>query len=229
MRSRAFTLIEILISMALQLFLISMVLVFFSNFSRVFKQQIKLLGTQEEILLASYLLRQEITHAGYWGCQSLAPDQGIQIQSDQSFSIRHASLNTIELNTMPNQETLIVPSHPINPRHEWMIADCQQSERFEIQSFKDNGQQLIIRLTHPLKHHYIKRSLIAPVEVISFYLKKKPGRTQLMMKRRREPPQVLMDEVSDMKIHRKKGDPKYFYINLTVSHGSFVIAARQRN
>lgn len=218
-KSRGLTLLELLIGIALQCFLASIVVVVLANFSRHYAQQLRILKTQQQLLTSIYLLREEIHHAGYWGCQTLPIDLALSFPGKHHMRIQHANTDGAKLIEMQNSSTLVVTDNRLNIKHTWMIADCKHQETFEIVEAHSHQGKRLITTRHPLRYRYFKQSIVAPVETLEFY----QSGMKLLMQRQFEAPLVLIDKITDLSLVRANQDPQYLTVKITIGAKQYVL------
>jgi hypothetical protein len=225
---RGFTLIEVLLSLMLQVLILSVLVTISTNLLRVFKQLYAQMHLQQQVLQASYLLRDEISHAGYWGCRSF-DRAAITLHSPQHVTIVRAHRYGAHLVAMPNQHTLVVPSRRINRHHRWMISDCFSQQEFLIKRVRAGKGQLRLITEHALGHHYLKQSYLAPIVTTQFYTRQQLGYFQLFFKYNHEPPQLLIDKLTAFSMLRTAEDSRLLQIRFRTALGENTIVVQQRN
>jgi len=186
-RENGITLIELMIAMALGLFVLASLVVLYVSAEKNIMAQEALISIEENTQIAFQLLRKNIRTAGYIGCPSLTKTfsvknypltiwhkiEGYQDNKSDVITVRQASTQSADvLVPMYDQSIMVVSSKPVFHQGDLLlISNCQSAEAFTVKnvfSQKDGIQKIIINT--PLSRLYEERAEVSHLESHTYFI-----------------------------------------------------------
>lgn len=184
-QSRGSILIELMISVAIGLLLLSGLTEIYLSLIRANQLQTDLLAIATDAESALTLLHQDISHAGYIGCAKLASDFPLQshtalvltpqtkiIGEDHRITVRYATFSSINLlESMTNPSRLIISNEiAFKAGDIVLISNCARAEIVEIATVLHHADEQILILAKPLNFLFEENAQVSEMVENTFYL-----------------------------------------------------------
>lgn len=191
MKHAGFTLIELMLCLAMVSSIVVSITEVYLNASRNFQKQQAVLENEDHLRVAEQFLKSDVSSAGYFGCVSNAPFQAIQGFSLDSPNLPEklrkkvkAGTDVIEIQKMipgsafllksvDKASTLLAkPDSHFKVSDRLMISNCHHAEIIKISSIHVNKNQEQLGLMKPLDSSFDVRSKLGVYEDNTYYVSK---------------------------------------------------------
>jgi len=191
----AFTLLELIISLALGLLIVSMLIQFYLQEQDQNRYEMQLSRMLENASLATHVLHDEIQNAGYVGCPRFSnslsitnnlpgfeftPDNIIKgihddaLDSDQII-IRRASERTTSLLEDGTGSILIAEGAPLYQTNDaLLISDCKSLELFQVSGLSKSSSRQLLTTKQALANNYSKGAEISSIIFEKYFVRGLP-------------------------------------------------------
>lgn len=182
---KGFTLSELLISMFLVSFIMTLSIQFYVHHKRYYLQLEQLINQQHDLNWVQLLISTSVRHAGYTPCLSLNQLTRTDTRDPQNPMLSIAySENNLKINRMSEyfngiisiknrQEVEVTKTHTLHEHHPIIIADCMHAEIHIIKHIRHTEFGQILSLEAPLNYLYSKKAYIGDYIEDHWHIKKK--------------------------------------------------------
>lgn len=182
-----FTLLELLLSISLSLFILCIVTEIFLSMQKNFRLQLALSHIQEHKRLTMELLHADLSMAGYIGCPKLTENFPIKnfhqfeltphnkiLMSQNRITVRHAGLKHTELlknmvgfsTFMTDREVRFAAGNIL------IISDCTSAEIFQVKKILQAKGLQKITTTEPLHNRFLSGAEVSKLEINTYFTDK---------------------------------------------------------
>ena len=188
-----FTLLELMLSITLSLFILGSVTEIFITMQKNFRLQLALSSIQEHKRLTMEWLHADLSIAGYIGCPKLTenfplkkfhqyeltPQNKIVISQNQ-ITVRHASLKHTELlKDMMGFSTFVTNADEhFMAGNILLISDCMAAEIFQVKKIIRSKNFQKLTTTEPLSSRFHKGAEVSKLEINTYFTDKTDRKTE---------------------------------------------------
>ena len=172
------TLIELMLSMALSIFIIGTLSSVYIITQKNYQYQAAFTSILENGRTAIAILQYHVGYAGFTGCAVL-PEQALK-GTDHTIRVLHGDpVNNALMQDMQYTDHLFISPKPLYKKNDWMmISDCHDTAFFQIDHISQYQGIQRLQLLNALKKRFLKPAEVSRYRVNTFYTGKTGRKTR---------------------------------------------------